>query len=453
MAGKLKTMSQILKIGPQKGPQEAFLSTPVDFGIYGGSAGGGKSFGLFLDSIRHYKTPIPVMFFRRTMPQITTPGSLWDKSWEIYPHLGATARDFRNEWIFPSGCKIKFTHLQLESTVYDHQGAEYPVMLYDELTHFTKGQFTYMMSRNRSTSGVKPYIRGTCNPDPDSWVAEFVEWYLDAEGFPVRERSGKIRWFGMRDNSFIFACTKKEIEKELGPNSAKSYTFIPSSLDDNPILLAKDPGYIVNLSSQSYVERMRLKEGNWRIKPRAGLYFKREWFEFVDAAPPLSKIVRFWDRAGTEKKAGNDPDWTAGVKLGRLKDGRYIILDSRRFRGSPMTVKASIKNTATQDGTATFIGLEQEPGSSGKADVQSHIANLSGFSARAYRPSVDKIQRASPFSAQCEAGNVLIFKGPWNNDFLDELESFPEGKKDDQVDACSGAFEMISQAAPGIKIF
>jgi hypothetical protein len=82
---------------------------------------------------------------------------------------------------WPRAGKIKFSHLQLATTVYDWQGAQITLICFDKLTHFTAHQFFYMASRNRSNCGVKPYIRATCNPDADSWVAEFLAWWIDQE--------------------------------------------------------------------------------------------------------------------------------------------------------------------------------------------------------------------------------------------------------------------------------
>ena len=131
------------------------------------------------------------MFFRRTTPQITNPGALWDESLNFYPRLGGTPHLGAREWRWPRAGKIKFSHLQFETTVYDWQGAQITLICFDELTHFTAHQFFYMVSRNRSTCGVRPYIRATCNPDADSWVADFLAWWIDPEtGLPIPERAG-----------------------------------------------------------------------------------------------------------------------------------------------------------------------------------------------------------------------------------------------------------------------
>src|SRR5262249_33824486 len=154
---------------------------------------------------------------------------------------------------------------------------------------FTKTQFWYMFSRNRTTCGIRPYIRASCNPDPDSFVAGLVEWYIDPEtGYAIPERSGVIRYFVRQGEDLIWAENPQELldrYADLTPHDVKSFTFVASNVYDNAILLEKDPGYLGNLKAQDPVNRERLLKGNWKIRPSAGLYFKRSHFPIVDAAP------------------------------------------------------------------------------------------------------------------------------------------------------------------------
>lgn len=182
-----------------------------------------------------------------------------------------------------------------------------------------------------------------------------------------------------------------------------------------------------------------------RPVPRGGGMFKREWFEVVQAAPVSTQWMRGWDLAGSK---GQGSDYTAGVLMGRRPDGGYIVADSKRFRGSPGEVERTLKNTAASD-VAQYNSrngsIPQDPGQAGKAQAQYLIKALSGFAYRATPESGDKQTRAAPFAAQAEAGNVSILAGDWNREYLDELASFPYGSFDDQVDASSRAFNMLSQ--------
>jgi hypothetical protein len=110
-------------------------------------------------------------------------------------------------------------------------------------------------------------------------------------------------------------------------------TFIPATVFDNPILLRVNPEYFTWLLSLPLLERERLLGGNWKIRPAAGLYFKREWCAVADEVPTDLDVVRYWDLAATEKTEFNDPDWTVGIKLGRDKSGGFWLLDMVRGRG------------------------------------------------------------------------------------------------------------------------
>ncbi len=177
--------------------------------------------------------------------------------------------------------------------------------------------------------------------------------------------------------------------------------------------------------------------------PTEGAMFQRAWFPIVDAAPADCRRVRYWDLAATEARAGSDPDWTAGCLLAK-KDGIYYVQDMRRIRGTPLQVEALIRQTAELDGRATHIWMEQEPGSSGVNTIDHYTRRvLAGYVFRGNRTTGSKTERAAPLASQAEAGNVRLVRGPWVGAFLDELESFPLGAHDDQVDACSGAFERL----------
>jgi predicted phage terminase large subunit-like protein len=447
-------VAEALAIRPQAGPQEQFLASPADIVIYGGAAGGGKSWGLLMEPIRHVTTnrQFAAVFFRRNTTQIRNPGGLWDESRTLYPLLGARPAKAVLEWRWPFGGLVKMAHLEHESTVYDWQGAQIPLIGFDELTHFTKAQFFYMLSRNRSTCGVRPYMRATTNPDADSWVKELIAWWIDdATGLAIPERSGVIRWFVRVNDAIVWADTADELRERHGADvEPKSLTFIAAKLEDNKILQQKDPGYRANLMAQSAVERARLHDGNWKIRPAAGLYFQRTWVKVVDAAPTDLEVVRYWDLAATEKVEGNDPDWTVGVKLGRSRSTqRYIVLHAVRLREGPHKVRTAIANTAAADGRGVHIRLPQDPAQAGKDQAQSYVTLLSGYSVRTRSESGDKTVRFGPFSAQCEAGNIDFMRGDWNTVVFDSLEAFPEGTHDDDVDACSGAFAHFVAPAAG----
>lgn len=453
---KLQPVASV-KLAPQPGPQTLFASTPADIAIYGGAAGGGKSFALLLEPIRHYDNPrFGCVIFRRNTTQVRNEGGLWDESMNLYPLLKAKPIESVLEWEFPNpfipgkpGARVKFSHLEHEKTVLDWQGSQIAFIGFDELTHFSEKQFFYMLSRSRSTCGVKPYIRATTNPDTDSWVRAFIDWWIGPDGFPIPERSGVIRWFIRINDELIWADSREAIFELYGNGPdilPKSVTFISASVQDNQILLKKDPGYLANLHALPRVERMRLLGGNWNIRVAAGTLFRREWMEVVDAVPSgWISAVRYWDRAATKvSPTSPDPDWTRGLKMYKYPNGKCLVVDLRSIRDTPSKVETLVKTTASHDSNYVRIYGEQDPGSAGVADANNFVTMLAGYDVRTTRPTQNKVVRARPVSAQAEVGNIQVLRAPWNEEFFTELENFPDGGHDDIVDVFSGAFNELS---------
>lgn len=446
----------IIEIRPQPGPQEQFLASRADIVIYGGAAGGGKSYGLLIEPLRHIKIPgFGATIFRRTGAQIRNQGGLWDESEGLYPLFGGDPRESQLDWSFPSRAAIKFAHLEHEKSKYDYHGAQIPLIGWDELTQFSESTFFYMLSRNRSLCGVRPYMRATCNPDPDSFVARLIAWWIDQEtGYPIAHRSGVIRWLQRLGDDIIWADRPQDLPVQRAPDGTivepKSLTFIPAKLSDNRKLLEKDPSYYASLMALPLVERERLLGGNWKIRASAGLYFRRSYFEIVDAAPVDAQRIRRWDLAATDEDDADDPDWTVGLKMARTAFGMIYIEHVERFQGSPSRVQDAILNLAAADGKRCIVGLPQDPGQAGKHQAQYLTSLLAGYRVKSERETGDKVTRAHALSSQAEAGNVKIVRGPWNETFLNELENFPGARHDDQVDAASGAFNMLIEKQSGL---
>jgi predicted phage terminase large subunit-like protein len=425
--------------------QAEFLSTQADIAIFGGSAGGGKTWASLVEPLRHIQNSLfGAVIFRRTNTQIKNEGGLWDASMRIYPLLGAHPREHSLSWTFPSGMSVSFGNLEFDNSVLNYSGAEIPLIIFDELQLFTEKQFFFMLSRNRSMSGVPGYVRATCNPQSEGWLRNLLDWWIDIDGYAIPSRSGKLRWFIRQNDSIIWADSREELIAQYGSDQQpKSLTFIPSKLSDNQILLAKDPSYRSNLMALDRVTRAQLLDGNWNIRSSAGEVFKREWFGVLDNLPPTIKSVRFWDRAATKPSESNkDPDYTVGVLLHKTAANQFVVADVRRIRDTSLKVQELILNTAAFDGSQTIVVLEQEPGSSGVADVSNLSRILAGFRVKIVKPSKDKLTRALPVAAQVEARNVFVLRAPWNIEFFNEVESFPDGKHDDQVDSFSGAFNQ-----------
>ena len=182
--------------------------------------------------------------------------------------------------------------------------------------------------------------------------------------------------------------------------------------------------------------------GQYRQQPAppGGAIFKPDAMQTIDAVPVGTRFVRGWDLAATQ----GGGDWTAGVKIGWMPDGRYLIAHSNRFQGGPHEVKTTLVNTAQLDGPECRVRLPQDPGQAGKAQAASLIGALAGYPATSKPVTGDKTTRASPLAAQVNVGNVLMLRGGWNAEFVEELRMFPAGTHDDQVDAASDAFNELA---------
>lgn len=455
-------MTEQTAIKMQPGKQEQAAACAADIMIYGGSAGAGKTFLFICEFLRFvHLGGFGGIYFRRLTTMLTGAGSAFEEAKKIYPAFKGRMREGNTlDARFPSGAIVEFAHLQHEKDLKTHQSKQYAVIIFDEITQFTEAQFWYLVSRNRSTCGVRPYMRGGCNPDPDSWVARMIDWWIGEDGYPIEKRSGLIRWFIRDGDKLVWFGTKGEalfyarrnFNEEDRP-SPVSFTFIAAKLEDNPALMRKDPDYRNKLLSLPRVEREQLLKGNWKIKRGAGTYFNRKWVAEITAVPnDLVEIWRWWDKAATEVSTDSpDPDWTAGVMIGRRRNGHYVVLHMTRFRKTPGVVQERMKSTAGRDGHKVKVGVWQDPGAAGKADIMHDTKNLLGFVVQTEVAKENKETYFMPFSAACENGHVdVLVDGSWDHEaWYDELEGFAGAKgpgKKDQVDATSGAFLKLAKS-------
>lgn len=443
---------------PHHGPQMRFLETRCNEVLYGGAAGGGKSAGLIAMPLRWLKhKDFQAIILRREGTQL---GNLLKKAEALYPakRFGGKSKLVGSSviWTFPSGAKVWFTHCEHEDSYQRFDGDEFQIVEFDELTHFTEKQYKGLRARIRAPHRELPrYTRSTTNPGGPGHAWVFDRWgaWLDpnamipglgnADGKTPLATPGEILHFALR-NGMQTVVGKDELGDDGEP--ALSRTFIPAKLSDNPSIAKEDPGYLSNLNGLDAVERAQKKDGNWLVSYSSGTLFKKQWWKYLDAVPAdVTQWVRKWDFAATEPNDANrDPDWTRGVKMGKTADGRFIIADVESIRGTPGAVEALVLETAIRDGAHVQVRVPEDPGSAGKVVAARYVSLLSGYDVHADRETGDKVTRARPLSAQAEAGNVYLIRGPWNRVFTEEHEAFPTtGVHDDQVDGASGAFSAL----------
>lgn len=422
---------------PYKGAQSDFMACGAYEALFGGASGPGKSSALLALPLRWIGVAeFRALLLRRTFPELQR--SLIEKSRTLYPAGGGSYNEQTKVWRFPSGAVIEFGHLEHDHDVHNYQSAEYQFIGFDELTTFSEHQYTYMLSRARSSSGIPIRIRAATNPGGSGHDWVFRRWapWLDP-GCSVKAKGGQVLRYENTDDGERWSAQ--------GPLSR---VFFPARVTDNPHLMKSDPGYLERLKGLDPVTRAQLLNGDWLARPAAGAYFKRDWLTVTQArASSAARRVRYWDRAATEAHKGSDPDYTVGLLVAH-ENGVFTVEDMVRLRGGPGTVEATIKQTAMIDPPGTMIGIEQDPGQAGKVEAHYYVRELAGHNVRCFPVTRDKITRAQPASAQAERGNIRLVSGPWIAPLLSELEAFPEANHDDIVDALSGAINALTSRAP-----
>jgi len=456
-------------IRPQEGPQQAFLACPADIAIYGGAAGGGKSWALLMEPLRHvHNGQFGAVFFRRTTVQVRNEGGLWDESAKLYPLLNADPKEHVLTWDFPSGASVSFAHLEHDKTVHNWQGSQIPLICFDELTHFSEKQFWYMVSRNRSMCGVRPYIRATCNPDVDSWVAKFIAWWINEEtGFPIKERAGVLRWFVRVNDQLVWGDSAEELRRDHPNIPAKSLTFVPASLQDNKALMEADPGYMANLLSLPTVERERLLNGNWKIRPAAGMFFQRAWFRRYRRGeePKNLKYYLTSDHAPTQNEK-NDP---TACRVWGLDHRHDIYLVDGFSHHATMDVTSdrivgNIKDQGRDPDRPQYEGLIRkwnpfawfpEDDNNWKSAEPFILRRMKDEGVRTVIAPMsphghDKAAKAQSAQGMAAMGCVWIPEGPEFDAIIDQLDAFPVAEHDEEVDCLAIIGKAIAMAHPAL---
>jgi predicted phage terminase large subunit-like protein len=434
-----------------------------------------------LDAIHdpHFKCAI----FRRSQPELKRQGGIVSESQQIYRDFGGEYKTQAMRWDFPSGAQIAFNAIASDADLGSYQGMQVVRTMVDEAADgWSEHQILFLLSRMRSAkSKIYPQLIMTANPDVNSFLKTWLEKYcLDEDGIPIEGTENIIRWFCVIDSQVLWGdspencfelhgkprgmvyargMTEDEIKKHPATKlfMPKSFRFIPCGVMQNPYLLPpRNNSYLANLLSQPLVNQKKYLHGSWTAKAEGEGYFKREWVKLVDRPPTdVIRKVRAWDFAASEpSQANRDPDWTASVLMSRDALGNYYIEDMYRFRKSTAGVIEEVIKVAKQDGLDEVeVGIPKDTGSGGSSANYYFTRTFAehGITIRSVKMSghSGKLNRFLPFASIAEAGAVYVVKGDWNEDFFNELERFipnNRNQKDDIVDSCSDAFNLIAKS-------
>lgn len=286
---KDKDIINPLRIIAQRGGQERMLFRKEDIVISGGSRGGAKSFSLVLEGLKDiYEPAFSGLIIRNQKDDLS---QIIKYSERLYGQYGIYNRSSSvREWTFHAGGKLNFSYYSdaYEDFVKRFQGKQYNYIGIDEITHIPYEKFKYLATCNRNGMGLYNRIWGTCNPDPDSWVRKFIDWWIGEDGFPIPERDCKVRYCFMDGDSpdmIYWGDTPDEVYEQcsdiidplwndsyaaLGYDKkrmfVKSVTFVRAGIEENVIFMKADPTYLANLAQQGEEQRSRDLGGNWNYK-------------------------------------------------------------------------------------------------------------------------------------------------------------------------------------------
>lgn len=482
-------MSEQQVIGPQSKFQEDYLQSNARILVAGGAAGSSKSHIGLMRHLRWMHDPLYRGFcIRKNSTAIMKSGGLFDAAVHLYSQVDDIKIKMKDQKIvFSSGASVSFSHYENDKAGQLYHGLELSNVFYDECTHASESHIWWLVSRLRTKANLDPSIWLSANPDPDSFLFDWVKWWLYPEGhekygMPDPEKNGMVRWLLRKEGVIFWGDSKEEMIVRYGnPNlpadHAKqvkplSFQVILGTIYDNPYLIENQPEYLASLEALPDVERRRLLLGDWTAREQTSTHFLRSWVteDIIEpAASDIVKTVRSYDFAGTLKSDGNpSPDYFATSKVSKLRDGSYFVHDVQRTRIRFGDWEDFILKVAYQDGFKVDIVLPEDPNPAAKAATKILARSIAekGFYVRTVRSSTSKLDRFRPFSSLAMNGHVKFLKNCGTdhenkiyndlNFVYTELERFTglrksgEANHDDIVDTLSDNIYVLTSSLTNI---
>lgn len=471
-------------LAPRSEFQRNFLASDARIIIAGGAMGSGKSHIGLMRHLRWVEDPNYRGFcIRKNSTAIMQSGGLFESAVSLYrqysPDIKIRTRD--KQIVFPSGATISFDHYEDDRADDNYQGIEISNAMYDEAAHAKERHIWWLISRLRRRDTSNNSIWLTCNPDPDSYLFKWVEWWLFPEGHPNHgmpdpSKNGKRRYLLRKGDELYWGDTEEEVILKYGnpslpidhpmqvkPLSVEAHL---GNIYDNPVLIAARPEYLANLEALPEIEKQRNLYGSWTARPEGAGYWRRAWVEELThyVRERGTKTVRSFDFAGSLKSDLYPyPDYTASVRMNKSPDGEYIIDDIRRTRIRYGDWEQFVLDCARHDppNTEYLIPVDPNPMAARATDeFVKRLRQKHRLTVRKMKTNGSKLDRFRPFSSATQNGQVKVLKDcgiDFENDisnsndfFYKELEQFDGNKrngengKDDLVDSCSDAFYILA---------
>lgn len=379
------------------------LSQELEVGLLGGTGRGGTTALAMAAAIWTDYPQYRALLLRRQYSDLSLSGGLLDVCRRLYIPAGARYNQETHSFTFPSGAVVQLGYCSCDADLDHWRSSQYHHIAVDECQDWPPSHYNFFFSRLRKREA-----------DP-------IPLQMRVSGNPGGRYAQDVRDYWIRGSD---------------PNRR----YIIATFRDNPHLNGQL--YEQSLMKLDAVSRQQSMYGDYEIEPEGNM-FQRSWFKVIEQneVPAEIQKVRAWDLAAS---TATSSDWTAGALMAQA-DGVFYLVNIDRFKGTPKEVFDRMGQTAQMDGIEVAIALEQEPGSAGKLTLDTLQRDvLMGYNIRPQRPIGDKVTRAGPLSSACEAGNVVLVRGNWLQDFIDEATLFPVGRHDDQVDAVALAFNTLA---------
>ena len=430
-----------------------------------------------------------VALYRETNPMLEdgfwpNGRELWENLPDWAPHelKPRTIREQKKEIILNNGARIKYKQCaDPKQAKKDAQGQETTMYLLDEATQLDYTFTEYLMSRLRSRSNHFSRMVMSCNPDPDHPLRGLISWWIDEDGYPIRERDGVVRYFYKLDGEMIWGDSKEDLaektgiyDKEAWDAKFLSFSFVSATIDDNPLMDEINPTYRAWLEGLNPTDKAQLLHGNWDARPQGANYWERGWVKEILSHEMPKDVVccRGYDLAATERSQANKwPDPTASGQLFKDKNGYYYLAGNyhEKFYDDVLEVYGQfckragdrdqhIMMQAHHDGPECTIVLPVDPGSAGKSSYESMACVLmqEGFIVKPdpMPSNKSKLTRFLPFATACENGLVYVLKDTFDKKTLDfiykQLEAFDgerstSTRKDEFPDLWASSWNFLSR--------